>query len=97
MIVSRKRGFAGPPQPRSRKFFVDNQGRILHGPDSALEKAMYANYFRWLETGDEYLPTGTSPAGDDGKSLKWNFQIWFLKRSIIKNVDKIFAQSKGSH
>jgi hypothetical protein len=70
MIVARRGEFAGPPQPRSRKFFVDNQGRILHGPDSALEKAMYANYFCWPETSDEYLPTGTSPDRDDAESME---------------------------
>ena len=58
---------------------------------------MYANHFRSLETGDEYLPTGTYPARDDGKSLEWNCPIRFLKRYIIKNADKISAQSKGSH
>jgi len=97
MIVARKRGFAGPPQRRLRKFFVDYQDRILLGPDSELEEAMYANYFRWPETGDEYLPTGTSPARDDGKSMEWNCPIQFSKRSMIRNADKIFAQSKGSH
>jgi hypothetical protein len=97
MIVTWKRGFARPPQPRSRKFFVDCQDRILLGPGSELEEAMYANYFRWPETGDEYLPTGASPARDDGKSMGWNCPIRFLKRSIRKNADKIFAQSKGSH
>ena len=58
---------------------------------------MHANYFHWPETGDEYLPAGISPAGDYGKSMEWNCPIRFLKRSIIKNADKIFAKSKGSH
>jgi hypothetical protein len=70
MIVARKRGFAGPPQRRSRKLFADYQDRILLGSDSDLEGAMNANYFRWLETGDEYLPTGTSPPGTMGNL--WN-------------------------
>jgi hypothetical protein len=46
MIVPRKRGFAGPPQKPPPEFFVDHQDRILLGPDSELEEAMYANYFR---------------------------------------------------
>jgi hypothetical protein len=97
MIVASKRGFAWPPQRRSRKFFVDCQDCILLGPDSDLEEAMYANDIPQPETGDEYLPTGTSPARDNGKSMEWNFPKRFLERSIIKNADKIFAQSKGSH
>jgi hypothetical protein len=54
MIVARKQGFAGPSQLQSGKFFVDYQECILLGPDSGLEEATYANYFRWLETGDGY-------------------------------------------
>ena len=41
---------------RSGKFLVDYQDRIVFGTDSGVEEAMYANYFRWLETGDEYFP-----------------------------------------
>ena len=38
-------------QPRrARKFFLDYQDRIMFGTDSEPEEAMYANYFRWLET-----------------------------------------------
>ena len=44
-------------QPRRYlKFFSDYQDRILFGTDSEPEDAMYANYFRWLETRDEYFP-----------------------------------------
>ena len=90
MIVARKRGFAGPPQRRLRKFFVDYQDRILLGPDSELEEAMYANYFRWLETGDEYLPIGTSPVRDDGKSMEWNCPLRFLKKVYHKKCGQDF-------
>jgi hypothetical protein len=97
MIVARKREFTGPPQRRSRRFFVDYQERILLGPDCELEEAMYVNYFRWLETGDEYLPTGASPATDVRKFMEWSCPIRFSKRSIIKNANKIFEQFEGSH
>jgi hypothetical protein len=98
MIVARKRGFAGLPQSRSRKFFVAYQGRVLHGPGSELEETTDANYFRWPEAGDEYLLTATSPARDDGKYMEWNCLIPFLKGSIIK-MRTIFSRSlsKGSH
>ena len=56
-------------QPRrARKFFLDYQDRIMFGTDSEPEEAMYANYFRWLETPDEYFRvrglSGTRPMGD---------------------------------
>jgi hypothetical protein len=51
---------------------------------------MYANYFRSLETGDEYLPIGTSPARDDGKSMEWNCPLRFLKKVYHKKCGQDF-------
>ena len=39
---------------------------------------MYANYFRRPEAGDEYLPTGTSPARDGGKFMEWICLVRFV-------------------
>jgi hypothetical protein len=50
---------------------------------------MHAIYFRRLETGNEYLPTGTSPATDDGKSMEWNCTIPFL------NLEKVYHKKCG--
>ena len=66
MIVAGKRGFAGPLQRQSGKFFVDCQDCMLLGPDSELEEAMFANYLRWIETGDDYLPAGRLQRGMTG-------------------------------
>jgi predicted TIM-barrel fold metal-dependent hydrolase len=43
-------------QPYSaRRFFLKYADRILFGVDSGPEKAVYQNYFRFLETDDEYF------------------------------------------
>ena len=43
-------------QPRrARKFFLDYSDRIMFGTDNTAEEGMYQNYFRWLETADEYF------------------------------------------
>jgi len=85
-------------QPRrSRKFFVDYQDRILFGTDSEPEEAMYANYFRWLETGDEYFPYWGYPGQGRWEIYGMELPDGVLEKVYHKNADKIFAQFKGWH
>jgi predicted TIM-barrel fold metal-dependent hydrolase len=84
-------------QPRrARKFFVDYQDRILFGTDSEPEEAMYANYFRWLETGDEYFPYWGYPGQGRWEIYGMELPDGVLEKVYHKNADKIFAQFKGS-
>jgi predicted TIM-barrel fold metal-dependent hydrolase len=83
-------------QPRrARKFFLDYQDRILFGTDSTPEESMYANYFRWLETADEYFQYAGYPGqgrwGIYGMELPDNV----LEKVYNKNAEKVFAQFKG--
>jgi uncharacterized protein len=85
-------------QPRrSRRFFVDYQDRILFGTDSEPEEAMYANYFRWLETGDEYFPYWGYPGQGRWEIYGMELPDVVLEKVYHKNADKIFAQFKGGH
>jgi predicted TIM-barrel fold metal-dependent hydrolase len=85
-------------QPRrSRKFFLDYQDRILFGTDSEPEEAMYANYFRWLETGDEYFPYWGYPGQGRWEIYGMELPDGVLEKVYHKNADKIFAQFKGWH
>ena len=82
---------------RSRKFFLEYQDRILFGTDSEPEEPMYANYFRWLETADEYFPYWGYPGQG-----RWNIYGMELPDSVLekiyrKNAEKVFGQFKGSH
>lgn len=83
-------------QPRrSRKFFLDYQDRVLFGTDSEPEEAMYANYFRWLETADEYFPYWGYPGQG-----RWEIYGMELPDSVLEKVyhlnsEKVFAQFKG--
>jgi hypothetical protein len=45
----------GPQPRRAGEFFPKYQDRILFGTDSDPVEKMQANYFRWLETADEYF------------------------------------------
>ena len=85
-------------QPRrSRKFFEEYQDRILFGTDSEPEEPMYANYFRWLETADEYFPYWGYPGQGRWEIYGMELPDALLEKVYHKNADKVFAQFKGSH
>lgn len=83
-------------QPRrALKFFQDYQDRILFGTDSAPIPAMYQNYFRWLETDDEYFDYWDSPGQG-----RWKIYGLALPDSILEkvyhiNAERVFGQFKG--
>jgi predicted TIM-barrel fold metal-dependent hydrolase len=85
-------------QPRrARKFFLDYQDRILFGTDAEPVEKMYANYFRWLETADEYFPYSGYPG--QGRWMIYGMELpdGVLEKVYHKNAEKIFAQFKGTH
>ena len=85
-------------QPRrARKFFFDYQDRILFGTDAEPEEAMYANYFRWLETADEYFPYWGYPGQGRWEIYGMELPDGILEKVYHKNADKLFAQYKGLH
>jgi predicted TIM-barrel fold metal-dependent hydrolase len=85
-------------QPRrARKFFFDYQERILFGTDAEPEEAMYANYFRWLETADEYFPYWGYPGQGRWEIYGMELPDGILEKVYHKNADKLFAQYKGLH
>jgi predicted TIM-barrel fold metal-dependent hydrolase len=85
-------------QPRrAAKFFHDYQERILFGTDSEPEEAMYANYFRWLETDDEYFPYWGYPGQGRWEIYGMALPAPILEKVYHKNAEKIFAQYKGKH
>jgi predicted TIM-barrel fold metal-dependent hydrolase len=84
-------------QPRrARKFFLDYQDRILFGTDATPEQPMYANYFRWLETADEYFPYSNYPGQGRWMIYGMDLPDGVLEKVYHKNAEKIFAQFKES-
>jgi uncharacterized protein len=84
-------------QPRRAvKFFQDYQDRILFGTDSEPETAMYANYFRWLETADEYFPYWGYPGQGRWDIYGLELPDAILEKVYHKNADKMFTQFKGA-
>jgi uncharacterized protein len=83
-------------QPRrATKFFDEFQDRILFGSDSEPVPEMYANYFRWLETEDEYFPYWGYPG--QGRWAIYGIALpdKILEKVYHKNAEKIFAMYRG--
>lgn len=84
-------------QPRrARQFFDQYQDRILFGTDSQPEAKMYANYFRWLETADEYFDYWGYPGQGRWEIYGLALPDEILKKVYSGNAEKIFAQFKGA-
>ncbi|HLZ13517.1 MAG TPA: amidohydrolase family protein [Candidatus Acidoferrum sp.] len=83
-------------QPRrAYKFFTEFQDRILFGTDAEPIPAMYRNYFRWLETEDEYFPYWDYPGQG-----RWGIYGLGLADSVLRkvyheNAETIFSQFHG--
>jgi predicted TIM-barrel fold metal-dependent hydrolase len=82
---------------RAYKFFTEFQDRILFGTDAEAVPAMYSNYFRWLETQDEYFPYWGYPEQE-----RWEIHGLGLPDQVLEkvhhgNAEKIFAQFGGGH
>jgi predicted TIM-barrel fold metal-dependent hydrolase len=84
-------------QPRrTLKFFRVYQDRILFGTDSEPENAMYASYFRWLETPDEYFPYWGYPGQGRWEIYGLELPDSILKKVYNKNANRLFAEFKGA-
>jgi predicted TIM-barrel fold metal-dependent hydrolase len=77
---------------RARSFFLEFQDRILFGTDADPDPAMYRNWFRWLETGDEYFDYWGYPGQGRWKIYGLALPDTVLQKVYYKNAERIFAQ-----
>ncbi len=83
-------------QPRrAEKFFQQYQDRILFGTDSDPEEKMYASYFRWLETADEYFDYWGYPEQGRWEIYGLALPDEILKKVYSENAEVIFSHYKG--
>jgi uncharacterized protein len=80
---------------RAREFFLKYQNRIMFGTDAPPELDMYRNYFRWLETDDEYFDYYGYPGQGRWKIYGMKLPDPVLENIYHRNAERIFAQFKG--
>jgi uncharacterized protein len=84
-------------QPRrAAKFFQDYQDRIMFGTDSEPVPEMYGNYFRWLETEDEYFDYWGAPGQGRWEIYGEGLPDAILEKVYHLNAERVFAQFKGA-
>jgi predicted TIM-barrel fold metal-dependent hydrolase len=80
-------------QPRrARRFFLDNSGRIMFGTDLTPSEAMYRNYFRWLETADEYFDYWGYPEQGFWKIYGLDLPDDVLRKVYYENAERVLAK-----
>jgi predicted TIM-barrel fold metal-dependent hydrolase len=83
-------------QPRrAREFFLKYQDRIMFGTDSEVTEEMYRNYFRWLETNDEYFDYWGYPGQGRWRIYGMGLPDEVLQKVYHKNAERLFGQFKG--
>jgi len=84
-------------QPRrATQFFSEFQDRIMFGTDAEPVPEMYANYFRWLETDDEYFPYWNYP--EQGRWMIYGMKLPdpILEKVYHANAERVFAMYRGN-
>ncbi len=83
-------------QPRrALNFFNRYQDRILFGTDMTPSEELYRNYFRWLETDDEYFDYYAYPEQGLWKIYGLYLPDPVLEKVYHQNAERIFSQFKG--
>jgi len=90
-----REGELGRQPRRTREIFMQYSERILFGTDEGAGEAMYRNYFRWLETEDEYFPYAQYPL--QGRWMIYGLVLPddVLEKVCHRNAEGLFARFKG--
>ena len=64
----------------------------MFGTDVGPEEEMYQNYFRWLETNDEYFDYWGAPGQGRWKIYGMGLPDEVLEKVYHGNADKLFAK-----
>jgi predicted TIM-barrel fold metal-dependent hydrolase len=91
-----REGELGRQPHRTREIFIKYSDRIMFGTDEGAGEAMYQNYFRWLETNDEYFPYSQYP--QQGRWMIYGLALPddVLAKVYHGNAEKLFSRCKGA-
>jgi predicted TIM-barrel fold metal-dependent hydrolase len=91
-----REGELGRQPRRTREIFLNYSDRIMFGTDEGAEEAMYRNYFRWLETDDEYFPYAQYPLQGRWMIYGLGLPDDVLEKVYHRNAEELFARFKSS-
>jgi predicted TIM-barrel fold metal-dependent hydrolase len=91
-----REGELGRQPRRTREIFVKHSDRIMFGTDEGAGGAMYQNYFRWLETEDEYFPYAQYPLQGRWMIYGLGLPDEVLEKVYHRNAEELFARFKGA-
>jgi len=89
-----REGELGRQPRRTRAIFMKYSDRIMFGTDEGASEAMYENYFRWLETDDEYFPYAQYPAQGRWMIYGLGLPDDLLEKVYHRNAEALFARFK---
>jgi uncharacterized protein len=90
-----REGELGRQPRRTRQIFMTYPDRIMFGTDEGAGEAMYQNYFRWLETDDEYFPYAQYPLQGRWMIYGLGLPDDVLEKVYHRNAEALFARFKG--
>ena len=90
-----REGEIGRQPRRTRQLFMKYSDRIMFGTDEGADESMYKNYFRWLETKDEYFPYAQYPAQGRWMIYGLGLPADVLEKVYHRNAEELFARFKG--
>ena len=90
-----REGELGRQPRRTREIFVRYSDRVMFGTDEGAAETMYQNYFRWLETEDEYFPYAQYAAQGRWMIYGLGLPDDVLEKVYHRNAEALFAQFKG--
>ncbi|MGD0793535.1 MAG: amidohydrolase family protein [Terriglobales bacterium] len=91
-----REGELGRQPRRTRQIFMKYSDRIMFGTDEGAGEAMYQNYFRWLETEDEYFPYAQYPLQGRWMIYGLGLPDDVLEKVYHRNAEELFARFKGA-
>jgi predicted TIM-barrel fold metal-dependent hydrolase len=91
-----REGELGRQPRRARQLFLQYSDRIMFGTDEGAAETMYQNYFRWLETDDEYFPYAQYPGQGRWMISGMGLPDDVLERIYHLNAERLFARFKGT-
>jgi uncharacterized protein len=92
-----REGELGRQPRRVRELILKYPDRVMFGTDEGASEEMYRNYFRWLETSDEYFPYAQYPGQGRWMIYGLGLPDDVLEKMYHKNAERVFAQFKGSN